>query len=396
VFVLKELSQGGPTRVLTNLLAVLDPLEYEITVQVFRSTGVSRPYLPDHVDVQLIEPRGLFGPGGEAGATRMMWFLVRAAVRLLGWLVRHVFPSCGDAGWLLAERFVRTSTVDWDMAMSLIEGRSNYYVATKLRAAVKVGRVPTDYSVLDGSRRLDGRYFPRLDYVVTNSLVTLRILKDTFPSLAERFLFVGALTPPRLIRSMAERGEGFGDDFAGPRILTLSRLDDTKGTDLAIAACKLLFDRGLGVRWYVMGAGPTERYQAMVDALGLTPHFFFLKPRSNPFSFVRKCDIYVQPSRYEGRSNAVQEARVLGKPIVITNFATAAEHVTHMSDGIVADMNASSLAEALELLIRDEKLRCRIAREPDATAFDAELEKILALIPSNRRAVNTVPDPAFV
>jgi glycosyltransferase involved in cell wall biosynthesis len=92
----------------------------------------------------------------------------------------------------------------------------------------------------------------------------------------------------------------------------------------------------------------------------------------------------------------VQEARVLGKPIVITNFATAAEHVTHMSDGIVADMNASSLAEALELLIRDEKLRCRIAREPDATAFDAELEKILALIPSNRRAVNTVPDPAFV
>lgn len=40
----------------------------------------------------------------------------------------------------------------------------------------------------------------------------------------------------------------------------------------------------------------------------------------NPYPYIKACDIYVQPSRYEGKAVTVREAQILGKPVVITRF----------------------------------------------------------------------------
>jgi glycosyltransferase involved in cell wall biosynthesis len=47
-----------------------------------------------------------------------------------------------------------------------------------------------------------------------------------------------------------------------------------------------------------------------------------LGEKANPYPYINQCDIYVQTSRYEGKSIAIDEAKCLLKPIVVTNFPT--------------------------------------------------------------------------
>jgi glycosyltransferase involved in cell wall biosynthesis len=50
-------------------------------------------------------------------------------------------------------------------------------------------------------------------------------------------------------------------------------------------------------------------------------------------------------SVFEGKSIALEEAKILKKPIVITNFSTASEQITDGKTGLIAEMNAQSVAE---------------------------------------------------
>ena len=68
----------------------------------------------------------------------------------------------------------------------------------------------------------------------------------------------------------------------------------------------------------------------------------------------------MQPSRYEGKSIAIEEAKALAKPIVATSFSTVASQLTDGFDGLIAGKSARSLAEAVERLLSDRELYRRI------------------------------------
>lgn len=59
----------------------------------------------------------------------------------------------------------------------------------------------------------------------------------------------------------------------------------------------------------------------------------------NPYPYICRCDLYVQPSRYEGKCVSVKEAQMLRKPVVITNYATANSQVENGVDGIIVTMD---------------------------------------------------------
>ena len=121
----------------------------------------------------------------------------------------------------------------------------------------------------------------------------------------------------------------------------------------------------------------------MINDYKLTEHFFLMDPVINPYPFVKQSNIYVQPSRYEGNSNAVKEAKALFKPVVLTNFNTSGEHLTHMYDGIIAnDISENGLADSIQSLISDAKLVSSIKNnlKNSIKGNQSELNKILNLI----------------
>lgn len=75
----------------------------------------------------------------------------------------------------------------------------------------------------------------------------------------------------------------------------------------------------------------------------------------NPYPYFKNCDIYVQTSRHEGWGIAITEAKILGKPIVTTDFAGAREQLMDGVSGDIAQINKESVTKKLRRLIEDKK-----------------------------------------
>ena len=87
-----------------------------------------------------------------------------------------------------------------------------------------------------------------------------------------------------------------------------------------------------------------------------------LGKKENPYPYIKACDIYVQPSRYEGKSVAVREAQILGKPIIITNYPSSSSQIKNGYDGIVVPLENSACAERIKEVIENKELRERLYR----------------------------------
>ena len=104
--------------------------------------------------------------------------------------------------------------------------------------------------------------------------------------------------------------------------------------------------------------------------------------REDPYPYIAHCDLYVQPSRYEGNSVTVREAQVLAKPVVITRYATSASQLNEGVDGVIVPMDNDGCAEGIACLLRDpEKMKqlSEACRRGDY-ANTSQAEKLMELL----------------
>ncbi len=116
-------------------------------------------------------------------------------------------------------------------------------------------------------------------------------------------------------------------------MLTIARLSAEKGVDLALETCEALLREGIRVKWFMIGDGPDKAVlTARIRERGLENAFVLLGRTHNPYKYLAHCDVYVQPSRYEGKSIALEEAKLLAKPIVATAFSTVRDQLEDRCD----------------------------------------------------------------
>ena len=108
-------------------------------------------------------------------------------------------------------------------------------------------------------------------------------------------------------------------------------------------AINLLIKKGLNIKWYLIGAGNMEYdLKRMVSEKNLEDKVTFLGLKENPYPYIRHADIYIQSSKFEGKSISIDEAKILCKPIIITNFRTAKSHICDNVNGLIAEMDPAS------------------------------------------------------
>lgn len=149
------------------------------------------------------------------------------------------------------------------------------------------------------------------------------------------------------------------------KILTVGRLTDQKAPDIAVQLCARLVRSGIRISWFWIGDGPVEIKQKIleqIDNLGVSNSFILLGAQKNPYPYIKGCDIYVQPSRYEGYCLTVAEARIFNKPIVLTDFDGAREQIQDRKTGlIVAEGDEGGLFNAIQRVCLDEQSRERLS-----------------------------------
>ena len=90
-------------------------------------------------------------------------------------------------------------------------------------------------------------------------------------------------------------------------------------------------------------------------------YIILLESLDNPYPYFKCCDIYVKPPRNEGYCITLAEARILNRPIVITNFVGALEQVTNNETGLIVSFNISELVTAIYKLITNKELKIKFS-----------------------------------
>lgn len=253
----------------------------------------------------------------------------------------------------------------------------------KVKAKKKLAWIHTDYSKLIPDRDLDLDTYSKVDYIVTVSEHCEKQFLNVYPMLNNKSLVIENILSEKFINLQAEEKVEDIQIDDSIKLLSIGRFTDAKNFDNIPKICKNILEKGINVKWYIIGYGTDEELiKSKILEEKMQDNVILLGKKENPYPYIKKCDIYVQPSRYEGKAVAVREAQILNKPVVITNFETSKSQLTDDFDGIIVPMDNEGCAKGICNLIRDKGLQQRLIENTKVTDYTnkKELEKIYALL----------------
>ncbi|MDQ6423260.1 glycosyltransferase [Paenibacillus sp. LHD-117] len=391
LFIMPGLGAGGGEKSLVTMLSQIDYTKFEVDLFLFNHEGIFMNALPNEVNV--IKHQENYSAFTQPLLLSLKVLFAASNYRLL--LNRILFSlrnqyrkgssTTEQYTWRFVSKSMERLQSRYDAAIGFLEKSSIYCCVDKVDAAKKIGWIHNDYDKLDMDAAFDEKYFNQLDQIVTVSEECEQVLKKRFPRHAGKISTIYNIVSPRLIKKMGQMTDG--DIFARKEdeiiLLSIGRLHSQKGFDLAIETCARLIEDGINVRWFIIGEG--EERDSLAKAIRkhkVEQHFILLGLKENPYPYIEQCDIYVQPSRYEGKSIAVDEAKILGKPIVVTDFSTVKDQIQHGLNGVIAPMNAFELASGIKELIvnRDKSNEMSIRLSNEKLGTEEEIYKLYKLV----------------
>lgn len=375
---------GGIERSLLGLLDAIDYSQYEVDLFLYGHNGILYEQINNNVNIlpeiaSLATLRESLYMKIKRGCLYSAMLRIRDEVRArLGNEYNH------DDSWrAIVERSVKQIEKEYDLALGFFVPFD--ILKKKVKAKVKVGWIHTDYCADSSDAQDLLNEYSGLDFIAAVSEQSADSFCKMVPQLKDRVLIIENSIS---INSLILDSEKFSvqsemPDDGSVRLLSIGRFCEAKNFDNIPAICKLIRAQGVDVKWYIIGFGTDEeKIRTAIAKEHIEDFVIILGKKDNPYPYIKACDIYVQPSRYEGKCVAVIEAQILNKPVVITNYKSASSQLCDGFDGIIVPMDNQGCAKGIISLIQDSELRnylCNNTKEKDY-ARQREVEKLFALI----------------
>ncbi len=359
---------GGSEKSFLSFVNCLDFDRFEVDLVLAKKDGLFMAQIPKQINVIEMEKFGEHFLLANSNAVSCLFntFIKKNplyAFDILPYFLKAVLfrKSWSDTGgrlWVHMMQKLKPLQKEYDVAVAYWGDRTMFYMIDKVKAKKKITWLHFDYAHPKRDNKLYYKYFSQCDAIVNVSTLVDDALKGELPELNEKCLVIENINNPILINQLAEAGDDFPDaDYTGKRILTVGRIAEQKGYDFAVKAMSLLKKDGIDAKWYVLGDGE-EDYKSYIRTLceeyDVADRFVFLGTTPNPYSYMAKCDIYAQPSRFEGKPIAVEEAKILCKPILAASYLSAPEQLNGGKYGMICDMNGEGVYEKLKIMLTDD------------------------------------------
>ena len=359
---------GGAERSLLGLLNAIDPSEYQVDLFLMRHEGSLLEDIPENINLLPEIPVYTVLARPLKNVIKEKHFVL-ASARILGKLKSKNYEkrrNIVDSGVGLEYSHKYTAPFmpkiqkqkEYDMAISFLT--PHYFVEKKVKAKRKIAWIHTDYSKVQINVVSELKMWSTYDNIVSISEAVTQSFITVFPSLKDKIVVIENILPMQLIkRQMNEFDVSKEMSGEGIKLLSIGRYCTAKNFDNIPNICSQILKRGVMITWYIIGFGGDEALiKRRIQEENMESHVILLGKKENPYPYMKACDIYVQPSRYEGKSVAVREAQLLGKPVVITNYATADSQLEDGVDGVIVPMDNKGCADRMVELLRDnEKLK---------------------------------------
>ncbi|MBK5488889.1 glycosyltransferase [Bacillus sp. TH17] len=388
-----DMEIGGVERSLIGLLNTIDYSKYDIDLMLFKHEGGFFSLLPKEPNlleelqqyttfrksIKQILQEGHY----SIGITRIIGRIMGV---MHGRYVNSKEPGYFviQYGWRISLPFLPKLREEYDVAISFLW--PHYFIGDKVRAKRKIGWIHTDYSNIQLNKEMECKMWRKMDDIVAVSESCRDTFLNSLPYINKKVQVIENIINSEFVREQSNEGDITQEipiNRERIKLVTVARLSHAKGIDDAIYALRKLLDQGYDIEWYIVGYGPQEaELKLLIDKLGLQDEFVLLGKKINPYPYIKACDIYVQPSRYEGKAVTVREAQILKKPVLITNFSTAKSQLENGVDGYICPMGIKGIVEGIKKMIDDVEFRSEIVNNVSQKNYgnEIEVEKIYRLI----------------
>ncbi|WLR49142.1 glycosyltransferase [Halobacillus litoralis] len=390
LFIMPSLAAGGGEKSLINLLSQMDYEKYEIDLFLFNHEGIFLELVPEKVNILPINDTlekfslPLFQSLSTLSINKnysLLYNRFKYALKNRG----HKNTSVKEQmNWRHLSESIPVLDKEYDVAIGFLEKTSTYFCVDKVKSKKKIGWIHIDYDHLGMDPDFDKGYFDSLDHIVTVSEECAAILKRRFPTHKSKIEVIYNIVSPNLITKMADMEQDVIEKGRSKQmnILSVGRLHYQKGFDLSIKACRILVDKGYPIIWHIIGEGEERaRLTDLIHENNLEDHFKLLGLKPNPYPYMKQADIYVQTSMFEGKSIAIDEAKILNKPILVTDFSTAKDQIENGVTGIIVPKKPVDISSGIEKLLTNEELtrRLRYNLSNESLGTESEINKIYAI-----------------
>lgn len=231
-------------------------------------------------------------------------------------------------------------------------------LVNKVNAKVKVAWNHTDYTTLGPDSAYDKKIYDRLDQVVCVSEESKRQFLNVYPEMKDKTAVIENILSKSFILQQADYDTSDMKRKNGELIfLSVGRYSYAKNFDNVPDITARLIQKGLNLKWFLIGYGGDEALiRQRIEDCKMQKNVILLGKKLNPYPYIKNCDIYVQPSRFEGKSVTVREAQILGKPVIITNYASSSSQLEDGVDGIIVPMDNEQCANRIFETVKNQVL----------------------------------------
>lgn len=382
LFLCSNMGVGGFQKSLISLLQCFDYSKYDVDLLLFEPTGIFMDLIPQEVHVLPIVINSEYFSSGKQAVLSMIkkgkWKL--AISRFISCLLWMKDKSIG-ADYMM--KSVPELEKYYDAAIDYNGQHVLYYMMNKIHANKKITYFHSDYKKWPYYMVKDRIYYANVSAIVTVSDECVESMKEIFPEYSDKIYCIENINSDKTVNMFPKNSNTYQDNFDGVRLVTVGRVCNDKGIDYALEALHLLLKDGYNVRWYMVGPLTDKKaYNDAVKQFGACDELVLLGATNNPYDYMKNADIVVHPSRFEGKAVAVEEAKILRKPIVATNFSTAKNQIIDGETGLIVEMNGKAVYEGIKRMIDSEKLRNHIIERQCTLCHgnEAEVEKVYRLI----------------
>lgn len=386
LFITPSLCQGGIEHSQITMLKLLDREKYDLTLFLYLKDVTLLPLVPDYVKVIIDEDNNHYYRKIEA----IKLSLQKRICSLFGFEKLYYKYSEELRDHIHEQRAMHPArdifkNEKFDVVVSNAIGictEMAQYISADKRYVFFRSSVDLHHEMLE-------KVFPKYDGIVAVSNGVKEMLQESYPHVKDKVILLeDYVSAETILYKASDKNSEYQIDVDNDTITICScgRLSPEKGFDMAVESAALLAKNGYKFKWYFIGDGQErERIERLIANYSLEDKVYITGYMDNPFSFMKLCDIYVQPSYEESYGRTIKEAMILGKPVVSTATVGGNTLIKNGESGILTEINAEALAEGIISFIVNKELREGCAKSysleqniSELMVFKERLEKLLS------------------